>query len=147
VAAAHRATVKDHAGDGVLILVGAPLPVKNSTEHAARLAQQLMRTWQTRRAGSFPGLGLGIGVATGVVTIGAIQGAGRLEYVAVGNAVNLASRLCNRAEDGQILIDEETYAGLAASTSQMALGHSPELLKGFTQPVPVYSLASETAAS
>ncbi len=145
VAASHSATVKDHAGDGVLILVGAPLPVKNSTEHAARLAQQLMRTWQARRRSSFPTLGLGIGVATGVVTIGAIQGAGRLEYVAVGNAVNLASRLCNRAEDGQILMDEETYAGLAAATARQAASHSPEALKGFAEPVPVYALTVEAA--
>jgi class 3 adenylate cyclase len=150
VAIAHDATVKDQAGDGVLILVGAPLPVKNPAQRACRLALELMRRWQERRAtlspslgpGLGPDLGLGIGVATGPVTVGAIHGASRLEYVAVGNAVNLAARLCSRAEDGDILIDEETWSSLKPRDATQATARAPESLKGFADPVAVYALAA-----
>jgi class 3 adenylate cyclase len=149
VAAAHRATIKDHAGDGVLILVGAPLPLKDHARRAVMLALELMRLWNEERRQLPPQLGLGIGIATGPVTVGAIHGAGRLEYVAVGTPVNLAARLCSRAEDGEILVDQRTREAVAADGRTVAATHTPELLKGFTEPVPVYSLtaADATAAS
>src|SRR2546422_3632925 len=53
---------------------------------------------------------LGVGVASGAVTVGAIGGEARLEYAAVGRAVNLATRLCARADAGQVLVDERVAA-------------------------------------
>lgn len=142
VAARHGGTVKDHAGDGVLILVGAPLPIKDHARHAAMLALELMRRGQVLLADAAPGVGLGIGVATGTTTVGAIRGAGRLEYVAVGNAVNLASRLCMRAEDGEILADRRTGEELRSEAAVRISQRAPEGLKGFTEPVPVCALAA-----
>jgi class 3 adenylate cyclase len=140
VAARHGGTVKDHAGDGLLILVGAPLPVKDHAQAAARLALELMREAQPllRHEGE---LGLGIGVASGHLTVGAIQGAGRLEYVAVGNAVNLAARLCQRAEAGEVLCDRRTHEALLDLPGLSALTREPERFKGFDDPLPVYALA------
>lgn len=142
VAARHGGTVKDHAGDGLLILVGAPLPVPDHAQAAARLALELMRETLPlmRREGE---LGLGIGIATGHLTVGAIQGAGRLEYVAVGNAVNLAARLCQRAESGEVLCDHRTQEALLDLPGLAALTREPEYFKGFDTPLPVYALASD----
>lgn len=105
------ATIKDYAGDGVLILVGAPLAVSDHAQRGLALARALDRRvppvigrWVTPDTP----LGLGIGVASGKVTVGAIGSALRMEYTAVGPAVNLASRLCERAEDRQILVDART---------------------------------------
>ena len=53
-------------------------------------------------------LGLGIGVSSGKVTVGAIGTSARMEYTAVGMAVNLAARLCAAAVDGEILLDHRT---------------------------------------
>lgn len=137
----HRGTVKDHAGDGVLILVGAPLPDRRHVAHAVRLALEL-RT----RVGAFLNeagveLGIGIGVATGDTTIGALRGAGRLEYAAVGTAVNLAARLCQRAADGEVLVDQRTCDALADDARVAVSPQAPEVMKGFAEAVPVYALA------
>ena len=53
-------------------------------------------------------LGVGVGVASGFVTVGVIGAASRLEYTAVGPAVNLASRLCSEAAHGEVLVDART---------------------------------------
>jgi adenylate cyclase len=137
----HRGTIKDHAGDGVLILVGAPLPDRRHAVHAVRLALEL-RT----RVGAFlheagVELGIGIGVATGETTIGALRGAGRLEYAAVGTAVNLAARLCQRAADGEVLVDQRTCDALADDMQVAISAQAPEAMKGFAEAVPVYALA------
>lgn len=110
--AAFGATVKDYAGDGVLILVGAPLPADDHAQRGIALARRIReigKAFVTRWAGPELTLGMGVGVASGRVTVGAVGGVSAgMEYTAVGPAVNLASRLCARAEHGEILIDERT---------------------------------------
>jgi adenylate cyclase len=145
-AAALGGTVKDHAGDGVLILVGAPIALRDHARRAAVLALELMDGFGEVIAPLAPGVGLGIGVATGMLTVGAIRGAGRLEYVAVGNAVNLASRLCMRAGVGEVLVDQPTVdQGLqgVAGRSIAVRALSPESFKGFDEPVAIHAITSD----
>ncbi len=142
IAAEYGGTVKDHAGDGILILVGASGSRKQYALRALNLAQTLSNKIRPLlEASGFP-LGLGVGVATGEATIGAIQGAGRLEYVAVGNVVNLASRLCDRAADGEILLDasSRSLAEVEASTEQ----RPAEPMKGYAEALPTFALAWST---
>lgn len=143
VAAAHGGTIKDHAGDGVLILVGAPAPMADHARRAVLLALELMKRGQALLRETAPDLGLGIGIATGTTTVGAIKGAGQLEYVAVGNAVNLAARLCSRAEDGEILSDVRTQENLGIEDGIHSEERRPEPLKGFPQPIPVCALSTD----
>lgn len=140
VAAEHGGTVKDHAGDGVLILVGAPLPSSDPPGDAVDLALGLMARVRAVIEPASPRLGLSVGVATGNVTVGAMRGAGQLEYMAVGSAVNLAARLCDRAEDGDILIDARTRAAVPDRAGIAITAREPEQLKGFAEPVPVFAL-------
>ena len=89
-------------------------------------------------------LGVGVGVASGYVTVGVIGGASRLEYTAVGPAVNLASRLCSEAAHGEILIDGRTLDLLdeeGKRTHRLLPGEALQL-KGFQQPVQSYTLAA-----
>lgn len=146
VAGRHGGTVKDHAGDGVLILVGAPIANKNHARDAAQMAIELMEKAQSFLQQTAPELGMGIGVATGKVTVGAIRGAGRYEYVAVGSAVNLAARLCGRADDGEVLVDQRTCAVVRDDPRTRAQERLPERLKGFPDAVPVYALSSSVVA-
>ncbi|MGH8561577.1 MAG: adenylate/guanylate cyclase domain-containing protein, partial [Nevskiales bacterium] len=130
VASEFSGTIKDHAGDGMLILVGAPLPLKDHARRAALMSLEIMRRvppMLQEAVGSQ--LGLGIGVGTGKATVGAIRGAGRLEYVAVGTPVNLAARLCSRAADGEILADDRTQEGLNPDDAVSATAREPEQLK------------------
>jgi class 3 adenylate cyclase len=121
--AEHGGTIKDYAGDGVLILVGAPISRADHAPAGLALANQLLALarpvvehWST---GPHP-LGIGLGVASGRVTVGAIGSSARMEYTAVGTAVNLAARLCSAAADGEILVDHRTVelAGAEDVTSR-----------------------------
>lgn len=136
----HGGTIKDHAGDGVLILVGAPARFDDHAQRALALACELQREAADWLSASTPPLGLGVGVATGHVTVGAIRAARRREYVAVGNPVNLASRLCDRARHGEVLSDTRTLEAIAAPERPQSQQREPEPLKGFAEPIPVQAL-------
>jgi len=135
VVARHSGTIKDYAGDGVLVLVGAPIAMPDHAARAVEMSLQLRDTCQQLVAAwrdIGPALGIGVGVAGGAVTVGIIGGVSRLEYTAVGSAVNLACRLCEQARDGEILIDDATRRGAGS------LGAQPRAavtLKGFGEPV------------
>lgn len=134
-------TIKDYAGDGILVLVGAPLPRPDHAEAGLRLARRIhevtgpvIERWST---GPHP-LGIGVGAATGRVTVGAIGSDARMEYTAVGVSVNLAARLCAAAAAGETLVD----ARLAAVCGDDDVrARTPVALKGFSEEVAVFALA------
>lgn len=140
VAAAQGGTVKDHAGDGVLLLIGAPVAQKDHVARAARLALALQQVVQPLLLTE--GLALGVGVASGEATVGAIQGAGRLEYVAVGPAINLAARLCQQAEAGEVLVDAATCAALEPALAAQCVAREPVWMKGIDEAVTAYALTA-----
>ena len=137
-------TIKDQAGDGVLVLIGAPIWSEDHAKRAIELARQireggvaLSNVWSTPELQ----LGVGVGTATGFVTVGVIGAASRLEYTAVGPAVNLASRLCSEAVHGEVLVDERSNELLANTGASANLRlREPLSLKGFAQPVPNFVL-------
>ena len=144
-AASVGGTIKDQAGDGVLILVGAPICFEDHAHRALELARKIRADGASLTARWSDGdlqLGLGVGVASGFVSVGVIGTASRLEYVAVGSTVNLASRLCSEAANAEILVDERTVelAGAEASGADLVTC-APRKLKGFPQPVRSYVLA------
>jgi class 3 adenylate cyclase len=139
-------TIKDQAGDGVLILVGAPLAFSDHAQRALALASRIRERGleiTSRWSDQDLRLGVGVGVASGFVTVGVIGGASRLEYTAVGPAVNLASRLCSEADHAKVLVDPRTIEllGEAAKGGRLRPGEALTL-KGFQQPVQSYSLAA-----
>lgn len=139
-AAAEGGTVKDHAGDGVLLLLGAPVAQKDHAARAVRMSLALQDQLGPMLAAE--GLALGIGVASGAATVGAIQGAGRLEYVAVGHAINLAARLCQQAEAGEVLIDAATCAALEPALAAQCAAREPMRIKGIDEAVTAYALTT-----
>jgi class 3 adenylate cyclase len=137
--AEHGGTIKDYAGDGVLVLVGAPLPRPDHAQAGLALANRLRDDiarvtdhWST----AVHPLGAGFGVASGSVTVGAIGSISRMEYTAVGMAVNLASRLCSAAVDGEILLDHRTVE-LAGAEAVKPRGSMQ--VKGLTAAQAVYA--------
>ncbi len=140
VVAEFGGTIKDFAGDGILILYGAPLPIDDYGRKALAMARGIRdagrvvtRQWSDEKQA----LGLGVGVASGFVTVGIIGAGARFEYTAVGPAVNLASRLCEKARDGEILVDQRTVE-LAGETGLES--RDPLAVKGFGEPVPLFAL-------
>ena len=144
-AASVGGTIKDQAGDGVLILVGAPIRFEDHAHRALELARKIRASGASLTARWSDGdlqLGLGVAVASGFVSVGVIGTASRLEYAAVGSAVNLASRLCSEAANAEVLVDERTVELAGAERSGADLvSCAPRKLKGFPQPVRSYFLA------
>ncbi|MSP96505.1 MAG: adenylate/guanylate cyclase domain-containing protein [Betaproteobacteria bacterium] len=144
-AAAFGGTIKDQAGDGVLILVGAPIAFADHAPRALEMARQIRSSGVAvteRWSDADLHLGVGVGVGSGFVTVGVIGAASRLEYTAVGPAVNLAARLCAESMHGEILVDQRTTDLLQAEPRRVALTPGEALkLKGFQLPVQSYVLA------
>ena len=106
-------TVSGFAGDGALILLGAPIPRTDHAHAGIGLGRDLLGAVGalTARFGTpATPLGVGVGIATGICAVGAIGSQQRLEYTAIGSAVNLASRLCGQAAHGQMLMCPATTA-------------------------------------
>ena len=104
---AHEGTLERFTGDGMMIFFNDPLPMPDAAERAVRMAvamrdraAELAARWHRRGYE----LDLGIGIAKGFATIGAIGFEGRWDYGAIGTVTNLAARLCGEAKPGQILI-------------------------------------------
>jgi adenylate cyclase len=142
VASEFGGTIKDLAGDGLLCLVGAPLPYDDHAARATAMAlgmrergSEVLKRW--RRLGL--DLGIGLGVASGFATVGVIAAGGRLEYGAVGPAVNLSSRLCDHAKNGQVLVDQRTVGLIGDEADGVTFRPmGEEELKGFSRPMAIF---------
>ena len=133
----HEGTVERFAGDGIMIFFNDPVVVPNPGERAIRMAvairdavQNLSKVW--RRRGHQ--LGVGIGIAQGYATIGAIGFEGRWDYGAIGTVTNFAARLCGEAKAGQILA--ATRVADAVEDLIESAEVEPVTLKGFHRPMP-----------
>jgi class 3 adenylate cyclase len=135
-------TIQNFAGDGIVTLVGAPIPYPDHAQRAMitalkmrERAQHVLSRWQKLGLD----IGLGVGIASGYVTVGAIGGERRLEYAAVGPPVNLAARLCALAESGQILAHQRTVGLLGDHAGAYRFRKlEPVTLKGFARAVTVF---------
>ena len=106
-------TVKDLAGDGVLALFGAPVAHEDDPERALRAAGRIAEELtaygaEVARGFGIEGFGVRVGVSTGPVVLGQVGAGGRVEYGAVGDAVNTAARLQAEAPPGGVLVGETT---------------------------------------
>jgi len=138
---AEQGTLERFAGDSVMVFFNDPLPVEKPAEHAVRTAlamlEQFVPIAQHWKKSGYD-LGLGVGIAQGYATLGAIGFEGRWDYAAIGNVTNLAARLCAEAKGGQVLCCRKTTAALENAFQFDTLG--PLTLKGFEKPVPAFSL-------
>ena len=109
---AHGGTLDKYIGDGLMALFGAPTATPDDAENALRAAVAMQRRLLTLKEEldeqGFSKIAVGIGLHTGVATIGYIGSERRSEYTAIGDTVNLASRLESNTTGGQILISEAT---------------------------------------
>jgi len=132
----YEGTLEHFTGDGMTILFNDPVEVPNPAERAVRMAlairegiRRMAEDW-SRRGHE---LSVGIGIALGYATIGAIGFDARWDYSAIGTVTNLAARLCGEAAGNQILVSQRVSAGVEAFVDL-----EPEQvlrLKGFHRPV------------
>jgi class 3 adenylate cyclase len=134
-------TIERFAGDGLLVLFNDPLPCPEPSLRAVQMAVE-MRSEVAELAAAWRmsghELGFGIGIAHGYATLGCIGFEGRFQYSATGTVANLASRLCDAALNGQILVDPKVHAAVAAKAELESIGELD--LKGFRRAVPAFNV-------
>jgi adenylate cyclase len=142
-------TLDKYLGDGIMAVYGAPIPKPDDALRATKTAMEMQRAlavlnqnWVSR--GQQP-LRMGVGINTGPVTAGNIGSSRRMEYTEIGDAVNLASRLCSNAAGGQVLISESTYTCLGTDIPAQRL--EPIRVKGKDAPVELYDIYWQGPAS
>lgn len=146
VTARHEATLIRFAGDGVMVLVNAPVACENPAQRGVRLAIDMQAAVQSLAGAWNAGgcaIGFGVGVAMGPATVGTLGYHGRLDYTAIGNVVNLASRLCSLADDAQILVDPVVTGHVRASTALASIG--AQAIKGYDDALEVFAVVRSAA--
>jgi adenylate cyclase len=112
----HGGTLDKFIGDALLAVWGAPLSEGDDADRAVRAAlamrrrlEDLNRRWEGRGQAR---IAIGIGISAGEVFAGYLGSERRMEYSVIGDAVNVASRLCGEAGPGEILLDEAVLSRL-----------------------------------
>jgi adenylate cyclase len=134
-------TVERFAGDGLLVLFNDPLPCPDPCGRAAQMAVAMraaVASLATRWRDGGHQLGFGIGIAHGEATLGVVGFEGRLQYSVTGSVANLASRLCDHAKNGEILIDVNVSRAIEESADVALYGHLN--LKGFRLPMETWAI-------
>ncbi len=137
----HEGTLERFTGDGMMVFFNDPVPVPNPADRAIRMAvamrdrvKDLRVKWRKRGVD----LDLGVGVAQGYATIGAIGFEGRWDYGAIGTVTNLAARLCGEARPGQILVSQRMLGTVEDLVEAEPVGDLA--LKGFLKPVSTFNV-------
>jgi adenylate cyclase len=136
------ATLTSFTGDGLMVLVNAPVPVEEPALKAIDLAVEMQRSvqelivgWRSRGYQ----VGFGVGLASGSATVGRIGYASRFDYTAIGGVVNLAARLCASAADQEILVDAKVADSIGDRRPLRGLGSLQ--IKGYDAAVPVFGIS------
>ena len=134
-------TLEHFAGDGMMVFFNDPFPYPDHAAQAVRMAVAMRQqmgelTEKWRKRGHQ--LGFGVGIAQGYATLGMVGFEGRVDYGAIGPVTTLASRLCDEAQGGQILISQRVYAAVEQLVEAEPAGELP--LKGFREPVPTFNV-------
>ncbi len=144
----YSGTLERYAGDGVMVVFNDPVPVENPALQAVLMALEmrdaigaLTETW--RRWGH--DIGFGIGIAHGFATLGTIGFEGRFDYAAIGTVSNVASRLCDEAKPGQILISPRVLTKVENAVKVEPVGEFT--LKGIRRPLAAYNVLGAVASS
>jgi class 3 adenylate cyclase/putative methionine-R-sulfoxide reductase with GAF domain len=144
----YSGTLERYAGDGVMVVFNDPVPVEQPALQAALMALEMRNvigtlTEKWRRLGHE--IGFGIGIAHGFATLGTIGFEGRFDYAAIGTVSNVASRLCDEAKPGQILISPRVLMAVEDAVTVEPVGEFT--LKGIRRPLAAYNVLAAKSAN
>jgi adenylate cyclase len=136
----YSGTLDKFVGDEIIGLFGAPIAIDDAPFKAVAcgiaMLQALEEFNRTRAAESQAPIRIGIGINTGNVITGSIGSTRALQYTAIGDAMNVASRLVNVAGSGEIIISEHTFRHVAGRVEAAQL--PPVKVKGKAEELKVY---------
>ena len=143
----YSGTLERYAGDGVMVVFNDPVPVEKPALQAVLMALEMRNvigalTEKWRRLGH--DIGFGIGIAHGFATLGTIGFEGRFDYAAIGTVSNVASRLCDEAKPGQILISPRVLLAVEDAVTVEPVGDFT--LKGIRRPLAAHNVLGRAQA-
>lgn len=130
-------TVDKYIGDAIMAVFNAPVNQKDHALLAVNAAFQIQKAVEILRQ-TEPSIAVGVGINTGPAVLGNIGTDLHLDYTVIGDAVNIASRLCREAAPGQVLISPGTYKQVKESVMVKEL--EPKKFKGKAQPITIYNV-------
>lgn len=139
----HDGTVFHMAGDCLMLGFGVPLEQADSAQRAVNAAREMLarfaelsRSWQERYHIE---AGLGIGINEGDVVAGNVGSAAYMNYTIIGDTVNVAARLCQRARAGEMLFSSALKRSLDAHGFDVGATALPPLqLRGRAHPIDIF---------
>jgi len=139
----HEGTVFHMAGDCLMLAFGVPLEQPDSAQRAVRAAREMLagfaelaRAWKARYQIE---AGLGIGINEGDVVAGNVGSSSYMSYTIIGDTVNIAARLCQRARAGEMLFSSTLKRSLDAHGLDIGATALPPLqLRGRSRPIDIY---------
>ena len=138
----HGGTLDKYVGDEIIGLFGAPVELADAPLRAVRCALDMLKALEEfNRIRAHEGkeeITIGIGINTGPVIAGAIGSSRTLQYTVIGDAVNVAARLCGVAKSGEIIISPSTLE--QCQLSVIAEQREPMPLKGKAEPMPLWNV-------
>jgi len=137
----NEGTLDKFIGDAILVLFNAPLDQPDHADRAVRTAVNIQR----RLAGHSSGLGVGIGVHRGTAVVGNIGTPERMEYTAIGSTVNIASRLCDHAKSGEVVVSQAVLRELSSEFTPEPIGAVS--VKGISQSLELSRITVPEAGS
>jgi class 3 adenylate cyclase len=143
----YSGTLERYAGDGVMVVFNDPVPVEKPALQAVWMAietREAMAALTDKWRDLGHDVGFGIGIAHGYATLGTIGFEGRFDYAAIGTVSNVASRLCDEAKPGQILISPRVYTAVKDAVKVEPVGEFT--LKGIGRPLAAYNVLAAVSA-
>lgn len=140
----YQGTLDKYIGDAIMAFFSTKENEEHHTLRAVKAAlkmQEEINLFQAKGK-DLPVIRYGIGINTGIVVLGHIGSGRRLDFTILGDPVNVASRLCSRAEQNQILIGESTYKHAKGIIDVEKIG--PIKVKGKNKPVSVYRVKQKS---
>ncbi len=139
----YHGNINHRAGDGMMVIFNDPLPCEEPAVSAVRMSvamrdrmDELTGRWRSHGYS----LGFGIGISYGYATLGLVGHEDRFDYTAIGSVVNLASRLCDEAQSGQILVTQRVQAEVQSLVNAELIDQ--RTFKGFSRPINVFNVSS-----
>ena len=134
-------TLDKFIGDSIMALWGTPKKRPDDAENAVRAALEMQQRMvpfnRGRVAAGKAAIYMGVGINSGQAVVGSMGSSRRSDYTAIGDAVNLASRLCHEARANEIIISSTTQKLLPRDTFDLDTSLPPAKVKGKEKPIPI----------
>jgi len=134
----NKGTLDKYIGDCIMAIFGAPIEDSEHDLNAIKAGIGMRDKIVAMQKGRAKKVGMGIGIHSGEAVIGNMGSKERVDYTAIGDNVNLASRLCSNAKAGEVLISEETYNRVKDKVKVKDLGEIK--VKGKEMAVKIYDV-------